>query len=73
MEGVHAVGAFVEKPDAATAASYLERGYLWNSGNFIVAAEALLAALDRYTPNISAAVRAAVEQVAPLEPGVFQL
>jgi len=73
MEGVHAVGAFVEKPDAATAASYLERGYLWNSGNFIVGAEALLAALDTYVPDIAASARAASEAATELEPGVFQL
>jgi mannose-1-phosphate guanylyltransferase/mannose-6-phosphate isomerase len=29
---VHAVEAFVEKPDAATAARYIAEGYLWNSG-----------------------------------------
>ena len=28
----------VEKPDAETARHYVEEGYLWNSGNFIVRA-----------------------------------
>src|SRR5215471_14987603 len=32
---VRAVEAFVEKPDAATAASYVADRYLWNSGNFL--------------------------------------
>jgi mannose/cellobiose epimerase-like protein (N-acyl-D-glucosamine 2-epimerase family) len=73
IKGVHAVGAFVEKPDAATAAIYLERGYLWNSGNFIVAAETLLTALDSYMPAIATAARAASNEAAELGPGVFQL
>src|SRR5262249_17550065 len=30
-----AVEAFVEKPDAATAANYVAERYLWNSGNFL--------------------------------------
>ena len=29
------VARFVEKPDAATALTYISSGYLWNSGNFL--------------------------------------
>jgi mannose-1-phosphate guanylyltransferase len=32
---VRAVQAFVEKPDATTAASYVTDRCLWNSGNFL--------------------------------------
>jgi mannose-1-phosphate guanylyltransferase/mannose-6-phosphate isomerase len=32
----------VEKPDPATAADYVEAGYLWNSGNFMFRADVLL-------------------------------
>lgn len=39
---VHAVARFVEKPDPATAADYIESGYLWNSGNFMFRAGMLL-------------------------------
>jgi mannose-1-phosphate guanylyltransferase/mannose-6-phosphate isomerase len=39
---VRAVSKFVEKPDAATAAEYVQKGYLWNSGNFIFKAATLL-------------------------------
>ncbi len=39
---VRAVARFVEKPDAATAAAYVDEGYLWNSGNFMFRAEVLL-------------------------------
>ena len=47
---VYAVEAFVEKPDAATAARYVSEGYLWNSGNFLFRADVLLAELQRYEP-----------------------
>jgi mannose-1-phosphate guanylyltransferase / mannose-6-phosphate isomerase len=39
---VHTVAKFVEKPDMATAAGYIEAGYLWNSGNFMFRAAMLL-------------------------------
>jgi mannose-1-phosphate guanylyltransferase/mannose-6-phosphate isomerase len=59
-DDVHAVAAFVEKPDAATAAAYLNEGYMWNSGNFMFPAELLLAELSRYEPGITQAVDKAV-------------
>jgi mannose-1-phosphate guanylyltransferase/mannose-6-phosphate isomerase len=58
--GVHAVEAFVEKPDAATAARYLAEGYLWNSGNFVFRADVLIDELTRYEPAMATAVGAAV-------------
>jgi mannose-1-phosphate guanylyltransferase/mannose-6-phosphate isomerase len=39
---VRSVAKFVEKPDPATAAQYIEAGYLWNSGNFMFRAAVLL-------------------------------
>lgn len=39
---VHSVVAFVEKPDPAMAARNVANGYLWNSGNFMFRADALL-------------------------------
>ncbi len=42
-ESVRSVARFVEKPDAATAARYVDDGYLWNSGNFMFRADVLLA------------------------------
>lgn len=57
---VRPVQAFVEKPDGATAQAYIEAGYLWNSGNFVVAADVLLAELDAFAPAIAEAARAAV-------------
>jgi mannose-1-phosphate guanylyltransferase/mannose-6-phosphate isomerase len=58
--GVHAVAAFVEKPDTATAARYLTEGYLWNSGNFMFRADVLLAELNRFEPAMVEAVEQAV-------------
>jgi mannose-1-phosphate guanylyltransferase/mannose-6-phosphate isomerase len=62
LEGseVYAVAAFVEKPDAATAARYVAEGYLWNSGNFLFRADVLLAELARFEPAIASAAEAAV-------------
>ncbi|MCA0405020.1 MAG: mannose-1-phosphate guanylyltransferase/mannose-6-phosphate isomerase [Proteobacteria bacterium] len=37
------VRRFVEKPDAATAMEYLNKGYLWNSGNFLFAPATVIA------------------------------
>ena len=60
--GVHAVARFLEKPDAATAQALVSGGkHLWNSGMFVFTASTLLAELDRYAPEVLAAVRRAVE------------
>ena len=53
------VQAFVEKPDEATAQSYLDSGdYFWNSGMFVLGAENYLDALDRHAPAMSGPLRA---------------
>jgi len=43
---VRDVAAFVEKPNEATAADYVEQGYLWNSGNFMFRADVMLRETD---------------------------
>ena len=59
--GCHRVAAFVEKPDAATAARYLAAGdYLWNGGMFLFRADRFLAELERCEPAIKTAVEKAV-------------
>jgi mannose-1-phosphate guanylyltransferase/mannose-6-phosphate isomerase len=46
-------GAFVEKPDRATAQSYLESGdYLWNSGMFVWKAESILDEIKLLMPPL---------------------
>ncbi len=59
---VRRIEAFVEKPDAATAADYIARGYLWNSGNFLFGAAAFLSELKRLAADIHDPVVAATEQ-----------
>lgn len=61
--GLSAVDAFVEKPDAATASDYIARGYLWNSGNFMVSAGLLLTQLATFAPGVEAAARAALPAI----------
>lgn len=59
---VRRVLRFVEKPDAATARGYLDAGgYYWNSGMFLFRASRYLAELERFQPQILAAVRNALE------------
>jgi len=59
--GASRVQGFVEKPDAATAERYLREGYLWNGGIFVLKASVWMQALERFRPDIAAAVRTAWE------------
>ncbi len=55
------VQQFVEKPDAATAKSYVESGeYYWNSGMFMFRARVFLAELKRHAPAMLSACEDAV-------------
>jgi mannose-1-phosphate guanylyltransferase/mannose-6-phosphate isomerase len=61
--GASRIARFVEKPDRATAQTYLEAGsYFWNSGLFMMKASVWLAAIDTCRPDISTACRAAWEK-----------
>jgi mannose-1-phosphate guanylyltransferase / mannose-6-phosphate isomerase len=62
LNGGHAraVTAFVEKPDAATAARYVADGYFWNSGNFLFHAATMLREIERFEPAMAQAAKAAV-------------
>jgi mannose-1-phosphate guanylyltransferase/mannose-6-phosphate isomerase len=57
---VHAVAAFVEKPNAATAAGYVAERYLWNSGNFLFHAATMLGEIERFEPAMAEAAKGAV-------------
>ena len=60
-KGAYRVDAFVEKPDAATAASYLADGrYFWNSGIFVLHARTLMKELEAHSPEIVSAAEAAL-------------
>ncbi len=57
VEGGFTLDRFVEKPDVATAQSYLDAGeYLWNSGIFLFRADAYLSALEQFAPAIRSSV-----------------
>lgn len=58
--GIRSVRRFVEKPDEETAALYVRQGYLWNSGNFLFGAAAVIAAYGETDPATLAALREAV-------------
>jgi mannose-1-phosphate guanylyltransferase / mannose-6-phosphate isomerase len=59
-EGERQVLQFVEKPDLATAQSYVASGeFHWNSGIFVLKASTWLAALTHFRPDIAAACRTA--------------
>ena len=61
--GAFTIASFAEKPDAATAAAYLEAGeYLWNSGLFMVRASVWLKALAHCRPDILQACQQAMQQ-----------
>lgn len=50
------VAEFVEKPDAQTAAHYVQQGYLWNAGMYVARASVLLDQLTEFHPELAAAV-----------------
>jgi mannose-1-phosphate guanylyltransferase len=61
-KGVNAVARFVEKPDLANAKKMLAAGgYYWNSGMFMLGADAFLAEAQALSPDSYAAAKAAVE------------
>lgn len=57
-----AVAEFVEKPDLATAQTYLDSGeFFWNSGMFMFKASAFLSELERYQPDMLAVCQQVME------------
>jgi len=55
------IRSFVEKPDAATAQSYIDGGHhFWNSGMFMFRADRYLEELTEHAPEMAAACRAAM-------------
>ncbi len=58
--GARKVDAFVEKPDLKKAEEFFGAGnYLWNGGMFLWRAETILAAFDRFMPEMKKAWEAA--------------
>ncbi|NQV99379.1 MAG: mannose-1-phosphate guanylyltransferase/mannose-6-phosphate isomerase [Rhodospirillales bacterium] len=62
-DGAMALDRFVEKPDAATAQSYLDAGcYYWNSGMFVFRVCDFLGELQSHAPEVWRQTRNAVAQ-----------
>lgn len=55
LPGGFAVEEFKEKPDEKTAAGYVKKGYLWNSGIFLLSTGCFFAELKKYQPALAAA------------------
>jgi mannose-1-phosphate guanylyltransferase len=55
--GIFEVQRFVEKPDLATAETYLTKGgYFWNGGMFFFRANTMLRAFQKHAPDLYAAL-----------------
>jgi mannose-1-phosphate guanylyltransferase/mannose-6-phosphate isomerase len=62
--GVSPVARFVEKPDMKTAEGYVAAGdYYWNSGMFLFGARRYLDELEKFSPELAEASRAAHEAI----------
>ena len=61
FDGCYAVERFVEKPDAATAQTFVDDGnYSWNSGMFLFEASRYLEELAKFQPRIAEQTEAAM-------------
>ncbi|MFL6060806.1 MAG: sugar phosphate nucleotidyltransferase, partial [Marmoricola sp.] len=73
----HAVGAFVEKPDAVTAAAYVDSGdYRWNAGMFVARASVVLDLLAVEHPDLARDLRAIAadrSRIEELWPGLTKI
>lgn len=59
-KGAYPVAEFVEKPDLATAKTYVDSGqYYWNSGMFMFKASRYLEELEKFRPDIYSACQTA--------------
>ena len=62
-DSLYKVAEFVEKPDLATAVSYVESGdYYWNSGMFLFKASVFLHELEQFQPEMLACCREALDK-----------
>jgi mannose-1-phosphate guanylyltransferase / mannose-6-phosphate isomerase len=63
LDGVYQIETFKEKPDLATAQSYLADGsYAWNAGIFMFKCSVFLRELELHAPEVLGAAREAVKQ-----------
>lgn len=73
FEDAYAVAQFREKPDLATARSYVESGrFDWNSGMFVFTAATFRDAAERHMPDIWDTARTAIAR-ARARPGALEI
>lgn len=66
--GVHLIGRFEEKPDHATAQTYIEQGgYYWNAGIFMSTANSFLNELQRHEPALYDSVHYSVSHMQQID------
>ncbi|KVN96260.1 mannose-1-phosphate guanylyltransferase [Burkholderia ubonensis] len=62
-DGIHAVDAFVEKPDRERATAFVQDGrHYWNSGMFLLNAAIYIADLERHAPEVGRQAALALER-----------
>lgn len=64
------VEAFHEKPAQHVAQDYINKSYLWNSGNFIASAATLKHELETHAPQLWQAAKMAVDDAHPVHQGI---
>ncbi len=70
LAGVQKAARFVEKPDPATAAQYLQDGsYYWNGGMFVFRADRFLELVRRHQPEVHALALQLAERDENMAPG----
>jgi len=52
FDDVNRIASFKEKPDAATAAAYISKGALWNSGIFLYSPRMLIKEAEKLAPDL---------------------
>ena len=70
VHGAHAVAEFVEKPSFEHANQFIAKGYLWNSGIFLLAAATAKDELGTHAPLVAAAAHAAVAAARSTDSGM---
>ena len=76
---IRRVRRFAEKPDAATAARYIRRGFVWNAGMFVWKASTLRKAFEEHAPEFVkvvdgvAAARSPAASIRRLYPGITRI
>jgi len=58
----NAVDEFREKPDEKTAKSYVKKGYLWNSGIFLLSTDCFFEELKKFQPKLYSAFSGDIQE-----------